>query len=623
MRDSEIRLKVFARIVLKNMESRAPLNVSKSVVKSLEAAKIDHVFLVPGKMIYPLLDAIDKSPSIRGIVCAHETSSAFMADGYARASRKFGVCVGISGPGTMNFVPGMAAAHADRIPMLYIAGGVSSRAEGKGAFQDATLSGIFESGVVKSLVENVVELKNKDNLQAEMRRAMDGLNWMRRAQSFVSIPVDVQQQEALPGQEVSRQAYDHGEFNASEVPANHAALHALCDQYLLTSKRVAFLIGSRGNDPETAKALLDVAEKFCIPVATTLSGKGAFPEDHVLSLGVYGFAGHSRAVRVINSDELDVLVVFGSDLNQRDSMNWTEKLPAGKELIIFDDSFDAPAMGHVARGSVFSGIRATFRLLSKTFADWGADFHTVLERRKAWTVEVNQTPLYDDKFEQPGAWDMDGDESLYTGDVVKQLCRLMPEDANVVVDSGAHRIFMAHYWLSSGIGNYFSSSSLAPMGWAIAAGIGIKLAAPEQPCVVVTGDGCMLMHGMEIQTAARYDVKMLYIVLNNSAHGAVHIDAISKGSIPERFTRLPSHNWAAFAASLGVAARRVERIQDLADALSEASRLNGPFLIEVMTGVFPAPNRYYAESALSASPAESARTASQRGHAAVVRHVQA
>jgi acetolactate synthase I/II/III large subunit len=156
-------------------------------------------------------------------------------------------------------------------------------------------------------------------------------------------------------------------------------LEALCNRYLLKSKRVAFLIGSRGNDPETAKVLLEVAEKFCIPVATTLSGKGAFPEDHVLSLGVYGFSGHSRAVRVINSDELDVLVVFGSDLNQRDSMNWTERLTAWKELIIFDDSFDAPATGHVARGRVFSGIGATFRSLSQMDTDRSADFHTVLE----------------------------------------------------------------------------------------------------------------------------------------------------------------------------------------------------------------------------------------------------
>lgn len=577
------------------MNSHALSNVSTTVVKSLELANIDHVFIVPGKMIYPLLDAIGNSPSIRGIICAHETGSAFMADGYARASRKFGVCVAISGPGTMNFVPGMAAAQADRIPLLYIAGGVSSRAEGKGAFQDGTLSGIFESGVVKGLVGDVVELKNKDNLQAEMRRAIDGLNWMRRARSFISIPVDVQKQEVPPAQDISRQPYHHGDFNACEVPANRAALDALCNEYLLKSKRVAFLVGSRGNDPQTASVLLEVAEKFCIPVATTLSGKGAFPEDHRLALGIYGFSGHSRAVRVINSDELDALVVFGSDLNQRDSMNWTEKLAAHKELIVFDDSFEAPAMGHVARRRIFSGIGASLRLLAEMDTSRSADFHTAVEKRKPWVAEVNETPLYDYQFEQAGAQGSGGEPVLHTGDVVKRLCQLLPRDANVVVDSGAHRIFMAHYWLSSGIGNYFSSSTLAPMGWAVAAGIGVKLAAPERACVVVTGDGCMLMHGVEIQTAARYGVKILYVVLNNSAHGAVHIDALSKGSIPEQFSKLPCHDWAAFAASLGVASRTVEHLDDLEAALGEAAQSDGPFLIEVMTGVSPAPNRYYAE----------------------------
>jgi acetolactate synthase-1/2/3 large subunit len=577
------------------MESHAPLNVSNAVVAALEAAKIDHVFLVPGKMIYPLLEAIARSPSIRGIVCAHETGAAFMADGYARSSRKFGVCMAISGPGTMNFVPGMAAANADRIPVLYIGGGVSSRAEGKGAFQDATLGGMFESGVVRGLIGTAVELKNKENLRAEMRRALDGLNWMRRSQSFFTIPVDIQKEDVPPGQPVSRQMVGQHESNAFGAPANGEALEALCEQYLLKSKKVAFLIGSRGNDPQTAKFLLEVAEKFSVPVATTLSGKGAFPETHVLSLGVYGFAAHSRAVRVINSDELDALVVFGSDLNQRDSMNWTEKLSAGKELIVFDDSFDAPAMGHIASKRIFSGICAAFRFLLQIDAKRDDDFSTALNRRRAWIAEVGQIPLYDPRFEQRDMRRSAGGLSLYPGDVVKRLCQLLPKDSNVVVDSGAHRIFMAHYWISSGIGNYFSSSSLAPMGWAIAAGIGVKLASPERPCVVVTGDGCMLMHGMEIQTAARYEVKILYVILNNSAHGAIHIDAISKGSIPEQFSELPSHSWAAFAASLGVAARRVDHLDELEDALNEASRLNGPFVLEVPTGVFAAPNRYYSE----------------------------
>ncbi|MBB2984705.1 acetolactate synthase-1/2/3 large subunit [Paraburkholderia tropica] len=571
------------------------MKVSNAIVSALEAAKIGHVFLVPGKMIYPLLDAIARSPSVRGIVCAHETGSAFMADGYARGSRKFGVCLAISGPGTMNFVPGMAAANADRIPVLYLGGGVSSCAEGKGAFQDATLSGIFESGVVRGLIGSAVELKNKENLRAEMRRALGGLNWMRRTQSFFTIPVDIQKQDVLPDQQISRHMPDQHDSNASGAPANSEALEALCEQYLLKSKKVAFLIGSRGNDARTAQFLLQVAEKFCIPIATTLSGKGAFPETHALSLGVYGFAAHSRAVRMINSDELDVLVVFGSDLNQRDSMNWTEKLSAGKELIIFDDSFDAPAMGNVASKNIFSGIRAAFRFLSQTDTTREADFSAAFNRRKAWIAEIGQIPLYDPQFEQQGKRGSADELSLHPGDVIKRLCHILPKDSNIVVDSGAHRIFMAHYWISSGVGNYFSSSALAPMGWAIAAGIGVKLAVPERPCVVVTGDGCMLMHGMEIQTAARYGVKILYVILNNSAHGAIHLDAISNGSVPEQFSELPCYSWTAFAASLGVPARRVDRLDDLEYAVSEAARMNGPFLLEVSTGVYEAPNRYYAE----------------------------
>lgn len=578
------------------MRSPAPLNVSKMVVKSLESAGIDHVFLVPGKLIYPLLDAIDDSPSIRGIVGAHETGSAFMADGYARASRKFGVCAGISGPGTMNFVPGMAAAQADRIPMLYVAGAISSTAEGKGAFQDATAGGIYESGVVRGLMTDVVELKNRENVQAELRRATDGLNWMRRARSFISIPVDIQKQDVPPGTQIARQPYALHEFNMGEVPPDRIALETLCDLYLLQAKKVAFLIGSRGNDTQTARFLLEVAEKFHVPVATTLAGKGAFPEGHKLALGIYGFSSHSRAARVINSDELDALVVFGSDLNQRDSMNWSRKLTEGKDLLVFDDSFDHPPMGHIAQRSIFSGIGASFRLLARMHTGSHDGFQKALERRRAWITRVNQVPLYDSHFEDFAASASSDNESLYPGAVIKRLCQLLPGDSNVVVDSGAHRIFMAHYWLSSGMGNYFSSNSLAPMGWAIAAGIGVKLAAPERPCVVVTGDGCMMMHGTEIQTAARYGIKVIYVVLNNSAHGAIHIDAMRGGLISEQFTRLPRHSWTAFASSLGVAARVVNRIDELDEALSEASQFDGPFLIEVMTGVFPAPNRYYSEA---------------------------
>ncbi|MFP3801624.1 thiamine pyrophosphate-binding protein [Paraburkholderia sp. SIMBA_027] len=578
------------------MSSNPSFNVSKSLMRLLESLGIGHIFLVPGKMVYPLLNAVDEAEGIRGIVAAHETGSAFMADGYARASRRFGVCLAISGPGTMNLVPGMAAARADRIPVLYLAGGIPSQAEGKGAFQDGTFGGIAEASVVRNLVDDVVDLKSRQNLQAEMRRATNGLNWMRRARSFVSIPLDVQEETICPSHELEHRPYQQGHFNSHDVPANAAAVQELCAQYLLRSKKVAFLIGGRGNDAATAAVLREVAENYCIPVATTLSGKGAFPETHPLALGVYGFSGHSRAIQLINSEELDALVVFGCDLNQRDTLNWSQHLTAGKDLVIFDDSFDAPPMGHVPNRCIFSGIGATLRLLARQDASPAELAPAALEHRTTWVESLQSIPLYDSRFEAANLGVVGETVSLYPGDVVRRLCASMPKDVNVVVDSGAHRIFMAHYWLSSGMGNYFSSSSLAPMGWAVAAGIGIKLAAPDQPCLVVTGDGCMLMHGVEIQTAARYGIKVVFIVLNNSAHGAIHIDAISKGSVDEQFSKLPRHDWTAFAKSLGVPSRNVDTLDGLDKAVAEALEAPGPFVVEVATGVFPAPNRYYAES---------------------------
>lgn len=229
------------------------------------------------------------------------------------------------------------------------------------------------------------------------------------------------------------------------------------------------------------------------------------------------------------------------------------------------------------------------------------EFDKAFAHRDEWLERVKPVPLYDHRFEPTSIGSASDSLSLYPGDVVRSLSNLVPEDTNVVVDSGAHRIFMAHYWLSSGLGNYFSSSALAPMGWAVAAGIGVRLGAPHRPCLVVTGDGCMLMHGMEMQTAARYGIKVIFIVLNNAAHGAIHIDAITKRTVAEQFSKLPRHDWTRFAQSVGVPARQVDSLVDLEQAVGDALACDGPFVIEVAVGVFPSPNRYYAESSTAIS----------------------
>jgi acetolactate synthase-1/2/3 large subunit len=170
---------------------------------------------------------------------------------------------------------------------------------------------------------------------------------------------------------------------------------------------------------------------------------------------------------------------------------------------------------------------------------------------------------------------------LHPARVVSELRCAMPRDTVLVVDPGAHRAFCGHYWESYGPRSYFSATNLGPMGWAIPAGIGAKAARPEKPLVVVTGDGCMLMHGIEIQTAARYGIPAIFVVINNGALGNVWLRAVKEGPGPAALTEIPLHNWAGFARSLGLAAATVHKPEDLAPAFQKALALGAPYLVDV------------------------------------------
>jgi len=152
------------------------------------------------------------------------------------------------------------------------------------------------------------------------------------------------------------------------------------------------------------------------------------------------------------------------------------------------------------------------------------------------------------------------------------------------VDSGAHRAFAGHYWqcFTQVPKRYFTATTMAPMGWAIAAAVGIKLARPDLPCVVLTGDGCMLMHGLEIQTAVRYGLKVVYVVINNSAHGNVYLRLKEMGPSAAALAELPQHDWAQFARALGAEGERVVQPGDLKAAFARAFSSSKPYVVDVI-----------------------------------------
>ena len=305
---------------------------------------------------------------------------------------------------------------------------------------------------------------------------------------------------------------------------------------------------------------------FMIPVATTLKAKGVFPEDHPLSLGVFGYAGTRHSSTAILSDDLELLLVLGSGLNEtrHHALECQACFPA-RTL-----SGECGARGNQRRLRRRSrGRRGCFRL---------SRANNVRTQRAPWSPRRGKAMSagsgLDGIRKLPRLYDAENCSSdaipIHPARIVAELRRVMPRETVALVDSGAHRAFAGQYWESYEPRTYISATNLGPMGWAIPAGVGVKMARPDRPCVVITGDGCMLMHGLEIQTAARFNVPVIYVVINNAAFGNVWLRASKMGPKPSELTSLPDHDWATVARGLGVKSLTVREPQELAPAFQQA-----------------------------------------------------
>lgn len=547
------------------------------ILHALHTEGINHVFMVPGGLIDPFLPAFEKTTGVKPIVAAMEAGAAYMADGYARASGNFGTCLAIGGPGLTNMTTAVSAAWTDGSPVLVISGEVPTFMEGFGGFQDASTFTYDDASIFRTITGLSLEIENHHLLNHVLHRAIVSMFSLRRRPVHLGLPVDVQENEvaaeyrSVAGSVRRPRPLDAGaaEEACKRISAGGGFPHH--------AVKMVILAGAGVEHGDASEALRRFAERFQVPVATTLRAKGVFPENHPLSLGVFGYAGTRHATEAILSDELELLVVLGSSLQERDSMHWSEKL--------------SPQRGAIMVNVLNEGLEPKYPGSTAVMGDAGAFLNHVMEApgghlealdkgkeaRSAWTRSIKD---HSERLYDAGNCDSDA-VPIHPARVIRQLRMAMPEDTVCLVDSGAHRAFCGHYWESYGPREYISATTIGPMGWAIPASIGAKLARPDRPCVVVTGDGCMLMHGMEIQTAGRYNIPVVFVVINNAALGNVWLRASKMGRLPEELVTLPDHDWAGFARSLGVQGATVTKPEELQGVFSRALSANGPFLIDV------------------------------------------
>ncbi|MDL5051059.1 thiamine pyrophosphate-binding protein [Oscillatoria amoena NRMC-F 0135] len=556
------------------------------IVQAVKTEGITHIFMVPGGLIDPFLSAFDRVPGVAPIVAAHESGAAYMADGYARGSGKFGVCFCIGGPGITNAVTALATALTDEFPLLLMSGQVPTDWDGRGGFQDSSAASYDDVDILRTVTADELCVDDIRLLKFDLHRLMTRMLSTPHKPVHLVLPKNIQNADV--------------DFVYGKLPASLATPRLLDIQAAMQfapvlgqTRKVVILAGAGIEKSEASGDLLAFAERFRIPVATTLRAKGVFPEDHPLALGIFGYSGTRHAIETILSDEVETLIVLGSGLNQRDTLFWSEKFRPSKALIHVDNDTlsigrtyhtELPVVGDCGEFLRFVGADDS---AAAALAAGAAD-------REAWMARIRASGprLYD-------AENMTSDANpIHPARVIADLRKVMPRNTVMLVDSGAHRAFAGHYWESYAPREYISATNLGPMGWAIPAAIGAKLAQPDKPHVVVTGDGCMLMHGIEIQTAARFGVKVIFVLINNSALGNVYLRAKTMGPTPTRLTENPTHDWAGFARSLGLHGITVTEPGSLVTAFEQARDHDGPVLLDIRCGRdFKTPVAPFAQSA--------------------------
>jgi acetolactate synthase I/II/III large subunit len=512
---------------------------------------------------------------VETIVAAHEGGAAYMADGYARASGRFGVCLVIGGPGISNAATAVATARSDGSPVLVVSGQVATGLEGRGAFQDDSAgTPIDDTAALAPLTVSSQEVVETHLLGHHLRHALSTM-LAGRGPAHLVLPVDIQraQTEAPPPAPLG----DRYSPRIVDGAGLARLLELLAPEGSPAPRNIVVIAGAGVEHSGGAPQLRRFAERFGIPVATTLRAKGVFPEDHELALGVYGYAGTRHAIEAVLDPELEVLLVIGSGLNQRDTMFWERRMIEGRRLVHVD--IDPTAIGRVWPAEV--GVIADAGALLAELVRIGDRPAEALEASRAARlgflerVRSGGALLYDEEHTRSDA------TPIHPARAVAALRDCFPRDTVLVVDSGAHRAFCGHYWRAYDPGRYVSATNLGPMGWAIGAAIGAKVARPELPLACVTGDGCMLMHGLEIQTAARHGLDLTYVVINNGALGNVWLRARQRGQGPASLTELPIHDWAQVARGLGAEGITVERPEQLAEAFARARDTAGTVVVDV------------------------------------------
>jgi acetolactate synthase-1/2/3 large subunit len=473
----------------------AKLSGAQALIDSLQREGVEVIFGLPGGSILPIYDILYES-NIRHILVKHEQSAAHMADGYARASGRPGVCMATSGPGATNLVTGIANAYMDSSPVIAITGQVPREMIGRDAFQEADIIGI-----TTSITKYNFQPRKASEIPKVVKMAFKIATSGRPGPVLIDVPRDVQvevdEMEAVEGLNFAR---------FRQVPPHPLQVEKAVN-LLLNAERPIILAGGGVILSGASQALQALAELLLAPVATTLMGKGCFPENHPLSLGVLGMHGTVEANKLVL--EADVLLAVGCRFSDRTTCNISEFCPDSKIIHV---DVDASEIGKNRKVDV-PIVGDANQTLSKIYEEIAK--RLVKREDSLWFRRLQEV-----RAEYYGS-ETDQDDGLSPPKVLREVRNILPVDAIVTTEVGQNQMWASLYFKTYKPRTFITSGGLGTMGFGFPAALGAKVAKPNVPVLDIAGDGSFIMTSNMLITSVNEKIPVIVLILNNSMLGMV------------------------------------------------------------------------------------------------------
>ncbi len=561
------------------------LTGSEIVIECLKEQGVDTVFGYPGGTILNVYDALYKhQDEIFHILTSHEQGASHAADGYARATGKVGVCMATSGPGATNLVTGIATAYMDSIPVVAITANVGTPLLGKDSFQEVDIA-----GVVMPITKHSFIVKKVEDVAPTIRRAFEIAQTGRPGPVLVDITKDCTanscEYEAVEPKKIERRTSTIVDADIDKAV-----------ELIKAAKKPYIYVGGGVVAAGAADEFRTFAKKVDAPVCDSLMGKGAYDGTDANYTGMIGM--HGTKTSNFGVSECDLLIAVGARFSDRVTGN-AKKFANNAKILHID----------VDAAEINKNIRTDVSIIG--------DAKEVLDRINAKLEQQEHTEWLNHIKEYAAKYPLTYDKNALTGPfIVEKIYEVTNGDAIITTEVGQHQMWAAQFYKYKEPRTLLSSGGLGTMGYGLGASLGAKMARPEKTVINIAGDGCFRMNMNEIATAARYNIPIVQVVINNGVLGMVRQwQTLFYGQRYSNTILNDDVNFEKLAEAMGAKGYTVTKKEEFETVLKEAIALGRPAVIDCQIDrddkVFPmvAPGAAIAEafSAEDLAEAENAK----------------